>query len=185
MNYTKTQLARVAPVQSRGALWRGTCRAPLAGLPAPGRRARRSAGRRRPHGAVLRSAPLFAIAREADGPPRAARVARPLGGGHRRAREPVLMRILGISAHYHDSAAALLIDGLPVAAVQEERLSRRKNDAAFPLARSSGAWSRPGSSPSDLDAVVFYEKPMLKFERILTTRAARVSALVARASRTR
>jgi len=44
------------------------------------------------------------------------------------------MRILGVSAHYHDAAAALIVDGLPVAAVQEERLSRRKNDAAFPLA---------------------------------------------------
>ena len=44
------------------------------------------------------------------------------------------MKILGISAHYHDSAAALVVDGLPVASVQEERLSRRKNDAAFPMA---------------------------------------------------
>ena len=43
------------------------------------------------------------------------------------------MKILGLSAHYHDSAAALVVDGQPVAAVQEERLSRRKNDAAFPL----------------------------------------------------
>jgi len=43
------------------------------------------------------------------------------------------MKILGISAHYHDSAAALVVDGVPVAAVQEERLSRRKNDASFPL----------------------------------------------------
>src|SRR6185295_895603 len=51
-----------------------------------------------------------------------------------RSARPIVMKILGLSAHYHDSAAALVVDGLPVAAVQEERLSRRKNDAAFPLA---------------------------------------------------
>ncbi|HEY4395169.1 MAG TPA: carbamoyltransferase N-terminal domain-containing protein [Polyangia bacterium] len=79
------------------------------------------------------------------------------------------MRILGISAHYHDSAAALLIDGVPVAAVEEERLSRRKNDAAFPLGAISWCLESAGLEPGDLDAVVFYEKPMLKFARILTT----------------
>jgi carbamoyltransferase len=79
------------------------------------------------------------------------------------------MKILGLSAHYHDSAAALLIDGLPVAAVQEERLSRRKNDAAFPLAAVEYCLDTAGLEPDDLDAVVFYERPMLKFERILTT----------------
>jgi len=79
------------------------------------------------------------------------------------------MRILGISAHYHDSAAALLVDGLPVAAVEEERLSRRKNDAAFPLAAIDWCRAEGGIEPEDLDAVVFYERPMLKFERILTT----------------
>jgi carbamoyltransferase len=79
------------------------------------------------------------------------------------------MKILGISAHYHDSAAALLIDGLPVAAVQEERISRRKNDAAFPLAAIEWCLDSAGLEPEDLDAVVFYERPMLKFERILTT----------------
>jgi carbamoyltransferase len=78
------------------------------------------------------------------------------------------MRILGISAHYHDSAAALLVDGVPICAVQEERLSRRKNDAAFPLAAIEWCLDRAGLSPEALDAVVFYEKPMLKFERILT-----------------
>jgi carbamoyltransferase len=78
------------------------------------------------------------------------------------------MRILGISAHYHDSAAALLVDGVPVCAVQEERLSRRKNDAAFPLAAIEWCLDFAGLSPEQLDAVVFYEKPMLKFERILT-----------------
>lgn len=79
------------------------------------------------------------------------------------------MKILGISAHYHDSAAALVVDGLPVAAVQEERLSRRKNDAAFPLAAIEWCLEAGGLEPDDLDAVVFYERPMLKFERILTT----------------
>jgi carbamoyltransferase len=78
------------------------------------------------------------------------------------------MRILGISAHYHDSAAALVVDGLPVAAVQQERLSRHKNDAAFPVAAIEHCLERAGLEPEQLDAVVFYEKPMLKFERILT-----------------
>ena len=79
------------------------------------------------------------------------------------------MKILGISAHYHDSAAALLIDGVPVCAVQEERLSRRKNDAALPLAAMECCLEGGGLEPEQLDAVVFYEKPMLKFERILTS----------------
>jgi carbamoyltransferase len=78
------------------------------------------------------------------------------------------MKILGISAHYHDSAAALVIDGVPVCAVQEERLSRRKNDAGFPLAAAEWCLDHAGLEPADLDAVVFYERSMLKFERILT-----------------
>jgi len=78
------------------------------------------------------------------------------------------MRILGISAHYHDSAAALLIDGMPICAVQEERLSRRKNDAAFPLSAIEWCLEQGHLEPEQLDAVVFYEKPMLKFDRILT-----------------
>lgn len=79
------------------------------------------------------------------------------------------MKILGISAHYHDSAAALLIDGMPIAAVQEERLSRRKNDAAFPLLAIEWCLDHAGIGPEALDAVVFYERPMLKFDRILTS----------------
>ncbi len=79
------------------------------------------------------------------------------------------MKILGISAHYHDAAAALLIDGMPVGVVQEERLSRRKNDAAFPLAAIEWCLDHAGLEPDDLDAVVFYERPMLKFDRILTS----------------
>src|SRR3954470_8837277 len=78
------------------------------------------------------------------------------------------MNILGISAHYHDSAAALLVDGVPVCAVQEERLSRHKNDAAFPEGAIEWCLDRTGLEPADLDAVVFYERSMLKFERILT-----------------
>ena len=89
------------------------------------------------------------------------------------AHTPVLtsrpMNILGISAHYHDSAAALLVDGVPVCAVQEERLSRRKNDAAFPLGAIEWCLDRAGLEPDALDAVVFYERPMLKFDRILTS----------------
>ena len=79
------------------------------------------------------------------------------------------MKILGISAHYHDSAAALVIDGVPIAAVQEERLSRRKNDAAFPLLAIEWCLDHAGIGPEGLDAVVFYERPMLKFDRILTS----------------
>lgn len=79
------------------------------------------------------------------------------------------MKILGISAHYHDSAAALVVDGLPLCAIQEERLSRRKNDAAFPLAAIEWCLGEAGLEPEELDAVVFYEKPMRKLERILVT----------------
>src|SRR5437588_9856389 len=78
------------------------------------------------------------------------------------------MKILGISAHYHDSAAALVVDGVPVCAVQEERLSRSKGDATFPLAAIESCLGRAGLGPDDLDAVVFYERPMLKFDRVLT-----------------
>jgi carbamoyltransferase len=78
------------------------------------------------------------------------------------------MKILGISAHYHDSAAALVIDGVPACAVQEERLSRRKNDATFPLSAIEWCLDHAGLEPEALDAVVFYERPMLKFDRILT-----------------
>src|SRR5438067_11158764 len=78
------------------------------------------------------------------------------------------MNILGISAHYHDSAAALVIDGVPFCAVQEERLSRHKGDATFPLLAIEWCLEHAGIEPDALDAVVFYERPMLKFDRILT-----------------
>jgi carbamoyltransferase len=79
------------------------------------------------------------------------------------------MKILGISAHYHDSASALVIDGVPVAAVQEERLSRHKNDAEFPLRAIEWCLDYAHLEPDQLDAVIFYERPMLKFDRILST----------------
>ena len=79
------------------------------------------------------------------------------------------MKILGISAHYHDSAAALVVDGVPVCAVQEERMSRRKHDAAFPLGAIEWCLEHAGIDAADLDAVVFYERSMLKFDRILTS----------------
>ncbi len=78
------------------------------------------------------------------------------------------MNILGVSAHYHDSAAALVINGVPVCAVQEERLSRHKGDATFPLLAIEWCLEHAGLEPEALDAVVFYERPMLKFDRILT-----------------
>jgi carbamoyltransferase len=76
------------------------------------------------------------------------------------------MRLLGISAYYHDSAAVLLENGAIVAAAQEERFSRIKHDAAFPRAAASWCLTQ---SKGPLDAVIYYEKPLLKFERILTT----------------
>jgi carbamoyltransferase len=78
------------------------------------------------------------------------------------------VKILGISAHYHDSAAALVVDGVPVCAVQEERLSRHKHDAGFPVSAIDWCLEHAGVEPESLDAVVFYERSMLKFERILT-----------------
>ena len=79
------------------------------------------------------------------------------------------MKILGISAHYHDSAAALVVDGVPVCAVQEERMSRRKNDAGFPLGAIDWCLDHAKLEADELDAVVFYERSMLKFDRILTS----------------
>jgi carbamoyltransferase len=76
------------------------------------------------------------------------------------------MRILGLSAFYHDSAAVLLEDGVIAAAAQEERFSRVKHDASFP--RGAAAWCL-AQAGGPVDAVVYYEKPLLKFERILTT----------------
>jgi carbamoyltransferase len=79
------------------------------------------------------------------------------------------MRILGISAFYHDSAAALLVDGRIVAAAQEERFTRKKQDARFPAHAIAYCLQEGGCKLDDIDYVVFYEKPFLKFERLLET----------------
>ena len=77
--------------------------------------------------------------------------------------------ILGISAYYHDSAAALVVDGEIVAAAQEERFTRRKHDAEFPQQAIDYCLSKGGLEAKDLDYVGFYDKPFLKFERLLET----------------
>jgi carbamoyltransferase len=77
--------------------------------------------------------------------------------------------ILGISAFYHDSAAALVVDGQIVAAAQEERFTRIKHDAAFPVQAVEYCLEEAGLDPAGLDYVCYYEKPLLKFERLLET----------------
>lgn len=79
------------------------------------------------------------------------------------------MKILGISAYYHDSAAAIIEDGKIIAAAQEERFTRRKNDPSFPKHAITYCLKEAGVGLNELDAVVFYDKPFLKFERILQT----------------
>ncbi len=78
-------------------------------------------------------------------------------------------KILGISAYYHDSAAALLENGCIVAAAQEERFSRKKHDARFPASAISYCLDEAGTSLTDVDQIVFYDKPLVKFERLLET----------------
>ena len=77
--------------------------------------------------------------------------------------------ILGISAFYHDSAAALVVDGKIVAAAQEERFSRKKHDAGFPVQAVGYALEEGGLQPEDLEYIVFYDKPLTKFDRLLET----------------
>lgn len=79
------------------------------------------------------------------------------------------MWILGISAYYHDAAAALISNGKIIAAAQEERFSRKKHDARFPHKAISYCLAEAGISLSDLDYIVFYDEPLLKFERLLET----------------
>jgi carbamoyltransferase len=79
------------------------------------------------------------------------------------------MRILGLSAFYHDSAAALVVDGRIVAAAQEERFTRKKHDAGFPHHALAYCLEEAGLSLRDIDHVAFYDKPFLKFERLLET----------------
>jgi carbamoyltransferase len=79
------------------------------------------------------------------------------------------LRILGISAFYHDSAAALVEDGDIVAAAQEERFTRKKQDAGFPTHSANYCLKQAGCTMGDIDHVVFYEKPLIKFERLIET----------------
>lgn len=79
------------------------------------------------------------------------------------------MNILGISAYYHDSAAAILQSGKIIAAAQEERFSRKKHDARFPVNAIGSCLEIGNMNLSDIDYIVFYDKPLLKFERLLET----------------
>jgi carbamoyltransferase len=79
------------------------------------------------------------------------------------------MKILGISAFYHDSAACVIVDGEIIAAAQEERFTRKKHDAAFPSNAVKFCLQKSNLTIAELDAVVFYDKPFLKFERLLET----------------
>jgi carbamoyltransferase len=79
------------------------------------------------------------------------------------------MKILGLSAYYHDSAACLVIDGEIVAAAQEERFTRKKHDSGFPTRAIGYCLNEAGIHPADIDYVVFYDKPFLKFERLFET----------------
>lgn len=87
-----------------------------------------------------------------------------------------MTNILGISAYYHDSAAALVVDGRIVAAAQEERFTRKKHDAGFPVRAIQYCLEEGGLGPETLDYVGFYEKPYLKFERLLETYLAHAPA---------
>lgn len=79
------------------------------------------------------------------------------------------MKILGISAFYHDSAAAIVEDGSIIAAAQEERFTRKKHDPSFPTNAVKYCLNECATSLNELDAIVFYDKPFLKFERLLET----------------
>ena len=79
------------------------------------------------------------------------------------------MKIIGLSAYYHDSAACLVIDGQVIAAAQEERFTRKKHDEGFPRHSIEYCLSEAGLQVADIDYFVFYDKPFLKFERLLET----------------
>lgn len=79
------------------------------------------------------------------------------------------MNILGFSAYYHDSAACLVVDGKIIAAAQEERFTRKKHDSEFPAQAVKYCLAEAGLKPENIDYVVFYDKPFLKFERLLET----------------
>ena len=84
------------------------------------------------------------------------------------------MNIIGVSAFYHDSAAALVGDGEIIAAAQEERFSRKKNDSDFPTEAFRWCLEQARAQGRDVDYVAFYEKPFLKFERLIETYVALV-----------
>ena len=77
--------------------------------------------------------------------------------------------VLGISAFYHDSAAALIIDGKIIAAAQEERFTRIKHDSSYPSNAINFVLEFGGLEIGDVDSIVFFEKPFLKFERLIET----------------
>ena len=80
-----------------------------------------------------------------------------------------MTKILGISAFYHDSAASLIVDGKIIAAAQEERFTRLKHDSSYPFNAVQFVLDFAKIKLSEVDNVVFYEKPFLKFERLLET----------------
>ena len=80
-----------------------------------------------------------------------------------------MSKILGISAFYHDSAATIIIDGKIVAAAQEERFTRNKHDSSYPFNAVEFVLNFTNTKLSDVDKIVFFEKPFLKFERLLET----------------
>src|SRR5262245_29603232 len=86
--------------------------------------------------------------------------------------DEAVMNILGISAFYHDSAAALVTDGQIIAAAQEERFTRKKHDPGFPQHAVEYCLKEAGLGPDQIDFIAFYDKPMLKFERLLETQLA-------------
>ena len=80
-----------------------------------------------------------------------------------------MKKILGLSCYYHDSAAAIIVDGKIIAATQEERFTRDKHTAEFPIHSIKYCLEETGLTIDELDAIVFYDKPLLKFERLLET----------------
>ena len=82
---------------------------------------------------------------------------------------PASRNILGVSAYYHDAAAALVVGGQIISAAQEERFTRKKNDSDFPAQAVQFCLRHANLTPAQLDAVVFYDKPVLKFTRLLET----------------
>ena len=80
-----------------------------------------------------------------------------------------MISILGISAFYHDSAAAIIVDGKIIAAAQEERFTRKKHDSSYPVNAVSYCLLEAGLTLEQIDYITFYDKPFLKFERLLET----------------